>query len=1074
MIDIENIPKRIPKEQYELSYEQKRLWYLSQYDQESPSFNIPYIARLKGRITVDDIQKMMNQLVKRHEILRTVFHERDGIPYQKVLDFYELPVQAEEIYPSNEDELKMRIREEINHPFVIYNKPLMRCRCFIESDHSIVLVVTMHHMITDGWSMGIFIKDLIYYYNLNFGYHKGELEELYIQYIDYSEWQRELYQDDYINPSMEYWRKQFNEMPAILNMPLDHPRPLLPSSKGAFIPFDIHDNTANKLTCLAKEQGATLFMVLLAAYNVFLFRHTMQQDIAIGSPVAGRNHTDVENIIGFFINTLVLRTPMKAKDTFIEYLPRVKETVLNAFEHQDLPFHLLVQNMNVERNLHIAPLFQTMFTFQNAPIPTIELPDLSVETITIDSNYAQYDISLTMWENGSGDLQGTFEYNTDLFDTYTMEQLCNHFKILLSEIADNPKELLTNLNILSAAEYYKTVFEWNQTETLINCEDTITERVLINARTQPLAIAIKHYDEFLTYGQLENRVNQYIHYLYDKGIRGGDNVIIYSENGIENVIAILAILALKAVYVPVSLDYPHSRVIYIAKDTGASFLICAGKDKIPSLNNSILQIELSIDQVYEHDSNHLFIDETSQEYACIIYTSGSTGEPKGALLKTSSIHNLIESFISSYNCASSDKMLAMTSVSSSSYVGEMFPVLYAGGELVIADKNDYLNFQNIMEIINKEGITIISTVASVISQLNHCDVTGGSLRLILSGGEALMPDDINNLIKKLKIVNGYGLTETTVCSTYFIIDNESKIEHFIPIGKPIINTKIYILDSFLNVLPVGCIGEIYIGGMGLFGGYINDSELTASKFVDSPFNNERLFKTGDLGCWTSDGEIRYVERTDNQVKIRGYRIDTHEIEAVLNKHKKIQSSCIFYKKHDEHSGKLIAYLVLEKMCELIYPEINRYVTENLPGHMIPASFLIVESIPYNINGKIDYKKLERMPNVNLNDTVTALQPKTDLEIKISDIWKIVLEVDKVGITDNFFDMGGHSLLLPKLQSIINQLNKKQITIIDLFQYPTIHSLAEFMTVQHLEDHSMNDVLNRAAMRRKVSIKGNSK
>lgn len=1071
-----SIPKRDKAEKLELSFAQQRLWFLHQLDPEGSSYNIPLVVQITGLLSLEALTRSINKVISRHEMMRTVFSEQDGQPWQTIMDHMEINIDLIQIDENciKEETIHQISSQETRKPFDLSKGPLMRALLLKFDDQHHTLIITMHHIITDGWSLGIIIKEIATFYDYFANRKPIELPELRIQYADFSLWQRRWMQGEKLEKELNYWKNYLNGAAPYLELPTDFQRPVVQTSNGSIKKFELGTALINKLSEFGRNEGATLFMVLLAAFKTLLYRYTMQEDIVLGTPVAGRNHPDIENLIGFFVNTLVIRTKITPNLKFCELLKLIKDETLESYSNQDLPFEKLVEGLHVERNLQYTPVFQVMFAFQNAPATEANLHGLKLSPVSIDSKFAQFDLSITLWEE-KGQYTGTIEYNTDLYLPSTIERMEGHYKSLLECIANNPQQCISDLDMLTNVEFNQVAIEWNKTEKEYPKESCIVQFFEKQVQKTPENIAVIYEESCLTYKELDKKSSQLANYLIKQGIGTQDIVALYADCSLETAIGVLGILKAGGAYVPLESGYPSERVEYILNDTGARIILTQNSlvRNLPECGLKVVCLDTGWNTVVADEKDYSPSNDVhkAENLVCVIYTSGTTGKPKGVMIENKSMVNLISSFISSYNAGKNDRILPLTSVASASFAGEIFPIICAGGTLVLANKLSFLNFEMLMDLISSNKVTIISTVPSVIARMNSENIKLPGLRLILSGGEPLLPSNINNLIQSTTIVNGYGLTETTICSTFQILNPSNyNIYPVVSIGKPIINNRIYILDRNLKLVPIGCPGEIYISGDGLAKGYLNNPELTAQRFIQNPYlPDEKMYKTGDFASWLPDGNIKYIGRMDKQVKIRGYRIEVEEVENRINQHPNVENSFVMVREDIPGDKRLIAYMVLRDDMDAAGIQIRNWLVDRLPEYMIPSSFMILDKLPLNSNCKVDVNMLPipGRDRPNLNNSFEM--PKTEIEQKIADIWKEVLNIDSVGVKDNFFDLGGHSLMITQVHSKLRKSIEKEITIIDLFRYPTIKLLADYICQSTNEDDSACTIRERAEKQRSALI-----
>ncbi|MCL6589239.1 MAG: amino acid adenylation domain-containing protein [Firmicutes bacterium] len=1042
------IPRQEGLTEGPLSFAQERLWFLQQFDPESPAYNIPLAIRLQGTIRVPVLERRLNQIVRRHESLRTTFRAVGGRPVQIVAppEDFTLPV----ITPPVGEIQELPLREAARRPFDMEHGPLFRVALFQLGETEAVLLMTIHHLVADGWSVGIILKELIALFEAECDGKPSPLPDLPVSYLDFAIWQRDRIQGEFLERELSYWRQQLAGAPPVLDLPLDHPRPKVQSSQGTFAEFTVPAPVLKSLKALAGQQNATLFMLLLALFKTQLYRYTAQEDLLVGTPVAGRNQVETEGLIGLFVNTLVLRTDFSGAPSFIELLERVRRVALDAYAHQELPFEKLVEELRPERNLSYTPLFQVMFVFQNAPLPAVDLPGIKVTPLTIDCGFAQFDLSMTLWEEDEG-LKGTLEYNTDLFEAATIERMIGHYRMLLEAAVADPRQKITQAPLLTPAERRQILEEWNGPHKPYPRERGVHQLFEDQAAKTPEAVAVIFEERRLTYRELNQRANQLARFLQKQGVGPGSVVGLYLDYSLELMVGVMGVLKAGAAYLPLDPAYPEKRLALMLADSGAALLLTQQSLAAANFRFQVPALRLDEEwaQIAGEDGADLERQYGAGNTACIIYTSGSTGLPKGVLLGQGNLANLVVSFIRSYQPGPSDRILPLTALGSASFVGEILPLLCAGGALVLIDKANFLDFDRLVELIAAYEITIISSVPAVMAKLNAGGFNIKKLRLILSGGEALYRHDIDRLLKTTTVVNGYGLTETSICSTFAKLDAETPdTSGVISIGKPVMNHQVYILDPHLNLLPAGCPGEIYIGGDGLAAGYLNNPELTQARFINNPFRpGERIYRTGDRAVWTPDGAIQYLGRADRQVKLRGFRIEPAEIATQLGQHPDVQDAVVAIREDLAGEKRLVAYVVLKPGPMVESSELRDFLKQKLPDYMVPAAIEILAGLPLNANGKVD---LDTLPAPSeLGRTKRDYQePRTETERVIVDIWKEILGIEVIGIHDNFFDLGGHSLLLTQVHSKLKAVfTAKPLAIVDLFKYPDVASLAGYLEAQ---------------------------
>ncbi len=1062
---------------HKLSFAQRRIWFLQQFDVESAAYNDPTALLIKGPLNIPVLEQTFNEIIHRHQVLRMTFPAQNGQPVQVPHKDERIDVSVTILQQETGKAVDEQIREFVNRlsgqPFDLSKDMPIRAALLKIGDNDYALVANIHHLVLDGWSKGIMLQELMDLYQSFSQGKPSPLDELPVQYTDFVHWQHEWLQGKIFESQLTYWKGQLTGAPPVLELPTDFPRPNLPTGRGSLEPFSLSRQKFQALNELARREEVTLFMVLMAAYNTLLYRYSAQEDILIGTPIAGRQRVELENLIGLFVNTLVIRTDLSGEPTFKTLLARVRAAALEAYAHQDIPFEKLVEELNPQRNLSVTPLFQVMFQLQNAPMPPAHISGLVISPIQIDTGFSQVDLSVTLWEEDSI-MKGTFEYNTDLFQSSTILRMIGHFQNLLAGIIADVDRQISLLPMLTQEEKHQLLVEWNDTGCVYPKDSCIYQLFESCVEKYPEQEAVIFADQRLNYTQLNQRANQLAHFLRKLNVGPETLVAVCMENSLELITGVMAILKAGGVYIPMDPAYPDERLMTILKDARPPVLLTRNSqlNRFGGFRRKILCLDSEEDLTTQQSAANCINDCKPENGACVIYTSGSTGEPRGILIENRNIVNLIFSFIQSYESGPHDNILPLTSIASASFVGEILPILSSGGSIVLADKIHFLDLKKLTALMSDYQITILSTVPSMIARLNSDAFKPDRLRLLLSGGEALSAGDFDRLLESVTIVNGYGLTETTICSTYTIVNEHKNRSHFtknpvVSVGKPIINSRVYILDKQHKPVPIGVPGEIYISGDGLSRGYMNNPEMTAERFMLLPINqpmesrtSEFLYRTGDLGAWLPDGTIKFMGRIDTQVQIHGYRIELTEIETHLGLHPDIQDVVVMDREVVPGNRRLVAYLVTQKENgrKRILPSGNQlrdWLGKRIPDYMIPAVYEELDAIPLTVNGKVDIAALP-VPSWDRPELdVDYKAPQTEIEKAIAAVWQEFLHLDKTGINDNFFDLGGHSLLLTQIHSRLSKMyqDKKELTIVDLFRFPTIHSLAKYIG----EDEKQNPI-----------------
>jgi len=1043
-------------ERIQLSFAQQRLWFLDQLEPDSPFYNIPSAIRLQGRLDFNAFQQAITQVVKRHETLRTTFKVFEGEPYQVIAPESAINILKLDLTDYSEDEREEKARElareEAQKPFNLSKGPLFRVTLIRLSSTETVVLFTMHHIISDGWSISVLIREVITLYQASVTNTPVQLPALPIQYADYAKWQRTWLQGKVLEMQLMYWEKQLQNIPSILELPTDYPRPAVQSFNGATHTKDIPRHVQEALEQLSRHYDVTMFMMLLAAFQSLLYRYTTQSDIVVGTPIANRNRAETEGLIGFFANTLVMRTDFSSDPTLPELLKLVREMSLNAYAHQDVPFEMLVERLQTKRDPSHTPLFQVMFVLQNLPAQTERLEQLTLSTVDTESGTANFDLTMGIVERKDG-LNITIEFNTDLFKSSTISRMLDHFQTLLEGMVAEPEKRISNLPLLVKAEEQQLWIEWNATHKDYPRSKCIHELFESQVETTPNAIALVFMDQQLTFQELNSRANQLARFLRKKGVGPEHFVGVCVDRSIEMVVGMLGILKAGGAYLPMDPAYPKDRIRYMMEDSGVKVLLTqhALLDHLPENHAEKVCLDTDWPMISEEETGNLKLYSSSSNLAYIIYTSGSTGRPKGVMLQHRGLCNLTLSQIKIFRVKPSSRVLQFASFSFDASVSEVFVALLGGASLHLVNKETLMPGPTLIEYMQDNRISIITLPPSVLAILPEKKFP--QLKTVVSAGEAVSWEIANRWAKGRRFVNGYGPTENTVCASMYCVD-EMEEGSTPPIGRPIDNVQIYVLDRFLNLVPPGVPGELHIGGVGLARGYLNRPELTAEKFIPNPFSEDpggRLYRSGDLVRYLPNGNIEFISRIDHQIKIRGFRIELEEIESVLGQHPGLKDVIVVVREHVANDKRIVAYYIPEEGVEITPSELQAVVRAQLPEYMLPSAFVRMESLPLTPNGKVDKKALPS-PDYSSNDTKREyVAPKDTLELKLCKIWEEMLGVEKIGVQDNFFEVGGHSLLAVRLLSKIEQQFERSIPLVSLFQNPTIQNLAELLRVEETHE-----------------------
>ncbi|MFN2513804.1 MAG: amino acid adenylation domain-containing protein [Pyrinomonadaceae bacterium] len=920
--------KAVKSNTFPLSFAQQRLWFLDQLEPGSSFYNVAQAFRISGALNLSALQKSFETIVTRHESLRTTFMTADGSPVQVVAPTLKmaLPVTDLSELPEAEREAESRrlSTEEARLPFDLERGPLIRASLLRLQALEHVLLLNMHHIISDGWSTGVFVRELTALYE---AFSKGQpspLPELTIQYADFAVWQRDWLSGEVLEQQLSYWKGQLTGAPAVLDLPTDRLRPAVQSYRGAHQSMILSRELTDSLKELSQREGATLFMTLLAAFQTLLMRYTSQEDIVIGSPIAGRTRAETENLIGFFINTLVLRTDLTGDPTFRELLGRVRELTFAAYDHQDVPFEKLVEELQPERSLSRNPLFQVMFTLLNAPGKNLELPGLTLRPLPADSGTTQFDIALAMFDGEEG-LRGAFGYSTDLFDASTMTRMVSHFHTLLEGIVANPDQHLSALPILTEAERQQLLVEWNDTQADYPKGQCIHDLFEIQAKHTPDAVAVVFEGEQLTYGELNRRANLLGNHLQKLGVGPEVRVGIMMERSLEMLVGLLGVLKAGGAYVPLDPAYPEERLSFMMNDAEVPVLLTQARlaPSLPPHGAVVIRLDADWAMIAGGSAENPISGAEAENLAYVIYTSGSTGEPKGVMIPHRALVSHCTAAANHYALQSNDRILQFASISFDVAAEEIFPYWLIGAAVVIRPDEVAASIKDFVRFVEKEELSVIDLPAAFwhqwVSELNGTAPSlPASLRLVIVGNEKVLPERLATWQKTMGLgvrwINAYGPTEATITTTTYepMGCREVNTGSSVPIGRPLANKQVYILDRYLQPVPIGVPGELYIGGDTLARGYLNRPNLTAERFIPHPFSTElgaRVYKTGDVARYLEDGNIEFLGRSDYQVKVRGFRIELGEIEAILAKHTGVHEAVVVTREEDSGDQRLVAYVV---------------------------------------------------------------------------------------------------------------------------------------------------------------------
>jgi len=1055
------IPKRQDCQNIPLSFSQQRLWFIDQLYHGSSFYNIPIAFHVQGNLDIAALEQSLNEIIQRHEVWRTNFRLVNGEPIQETFpqSTWDLSIiNREDLCGRDcEEEVKQIAADESKKPFNLAKGLLVRATLLRLSEEEHVLLVTMHHIITDGWSCNVFLRELSSLYAAFSKNLPSPLPELPIQYADFAVWQRDHLKGEFLATQLNYWKQQLKGDLPILQLPTDRPRPNLTTFTGAKQYFAFSASLTNALKQLSQREDATLFMSLLAAFNILLYRYTDQEDILIGSPIANRSRAELEGMLGLFVNTLVLRNNLSGNPSFRELLHRVREVTLDAYAHQDLPFEMLVEEFQPERDLSRNPLYEVMFVLQNTPSSVQEVSGLTLRTLGFDSGTAQLDIFLSMSESEEG-LTGCLEYNTDIFDSTTISQFISSFQTLLENIVANPEQHLSELSLLTASEQEELLFKFNQTRVDYPQDVSLHQLFEQQVELTPLSVALISDSEEITYRQLNHRVNQLAHYLQKQGVTKETLVALCLERDLDMVVGILAILKAGGAYIPLDPSYPVERLNFMLSDSQASLLISKQEilEKLSLSAAKTVCLDIHKEEIAQESLENPINLSSSDNIAYIIYTSGSTGTPKGVLGTHRGTVNGLHWLWKTYPFSEGEVCCQKTAISFIDSVWEIFAHLLQRVPTVIISNATVLDPQLFIESLAQHQVSRIILVPSLLRLLldnySHLVKKLTHLKFWITSGEALsvkLVQSFRELIPFAKLINLYGSSEVSANATYYDTTLLPEQAHSVPIGRPIDNTQVYVLNRDLQPTPIGVIGELYLGGNGLAKGYLHRPELTQERFIDNPFiPGNKFYKTGDLVRYLQDGNLEYLGRHDEQVKIRGFRVELGEIAATIAQHPDVQASVVIASNDAQENPRLIAYVVTDKQD--ITTQLLSYLQQKLPNYMLPSAFIVLDKLPLTPNGKVDKRALLSSDVIQSNTNKAFVAPRNFTELALAKTWEKLLNTSPIGVTDNFFELGGHSFLAVRLMAKIYDKFEHNLPISTLFENPTIEKLAAIVSQPYRE------------------------
>lgn len=1030
-----------------LSLAQERLWFLDRLEPGTVTNNRPWGLHLTGPLDLPALEGSLSEIVRRHEILRATIREVDGIPQQTIRPSQPLvlPLIDLSALPERDrlEQARHRACEEAWLPFDLSTGPLVRPMIFRLGEAEHVLLLTIHHIVFDRWSAGVFQRELEALYEAKVHGRPSPLAELPIQYADFAHWQRSVLQGEILEEHLAYWKNQLGGDLPTLRLPSDRSPSAASTRRGATHRALIPDDLCKALAVLSRREDVTLFMTLLAGFSVLLSRISGEDDILLGSPTAGRTRLETEDLIGLFLNTLVLRVDLSGSPTFGELLRRVRQVALGAYAHQDLPFGKLVETLNPERDLRRSPLFQVFFNLENMPEGPSPRQGLAMKDFEFDSGISQFDLTMELARKHEG-LSCSLHYCTELFDESTIRRMGTHFLTLLEGIAADPDRPVSQLPLLSHAERHQLLVEWNNTRLEPSRGACAHQLIEAQADRTPQVIAVEFEGSRLTYRELDARANQVARRLIELGVRPDTLVGICCEPSLDMVVGLLGILKAGGAYLPLDPSHPSERISYSLSEAKSPVAVTdtGSLSRLPTSRAVPLCLDDPATGLATESQERPTTLVTPDHLAYAIYTSGSTGRPKSVLVSHSSLVNLLEAARRRPGLTHADILLSVTTLTFDIATLELLLPLTVGARVVLIRREVASDGSLLAAEIARRGATMIQATPATWQLLVDAGWPGDHRLRILSAGEALPRSMADWLLERCgSLWNLYGPTETTIWSTAYEVRPGGES---VPIGRPIANTQTYIVDGRLQPVPIGVAGELLIGGAGLARGYLNNPGMTAERFVSNPFSDEsgsRAYKTGDLARYRPDGNIEFLGRMDNQVKIRGFRVELEEVEAVLRQHPVVRQAVVAV--DDSEAGRrLIAYVVLGQGQEPSIPALRGFLQKSLPGYMVPSAFVTLERIPLAPNGKVDRRALARYRPVPLGLEHAFVAPRTPVEKTLADIWAQLLGLDRVGVLDDFFALGGHSLLATRVVSRIREAFGVEVSLRRFFDSaPTIATLA---------------------------------
>ena len=1065
------LPRSGDEESFPLSFAQQRLWFLDQLEPGSPLYNICSPVRITGELNVEALRRAFELIVNKHEVLRTTFFKEGAEARQKVHSDFKLDFEI--IDHGATGDIHETIKAEAGHSFNLRDKAPIRVRLFRQHDKEHVLVLTLHHIVSDNWSTGVLIKEFMELYPPLAAGKTVDFTPLTIQYADFAAWQRKWLSGKTLQKQLDYWTEKLDGLPPVLDLPTDFPRPAYQSHNGDYITFQLDTENTAALKKLADAHDVTLFMALMAAFEILMLRYSGQDDFAVGTPIANRNRAETEPLIGFFINTLVIRADVRDNPSVATLLKRVKETMIGAYGHQDLPFETLVEKLDPERSMSHSPLFQTMLVFNNAPVGALKLPGVELELLEFENKTTKFDLIFNFTEQNER-LDGKVEYNTDLFKGETVKRMIRHFERIVREMSREAAREIELLPLLSSAEQEQALHRSKKNSRRVRATELLIPFILAQCELRGEKTALRAGNTSMSYAGLRKRIYSLRKQLRDKHIQPGQVVAVLARRSPHTVAAMLAVMGHGAVYLPIDPSYPRERLQFMLEDSGAVTLMV--EEELASLGKELFSGErLTVMDTNDQAAAAEPGDAPEEEApAYLIYTSGSTGKPKGVLVSHRAMADHTVDMTQYFTLSADDVTLQFAAMNFDASLEQILSPLLAGATIVMRDE-DIWPVERFAEKINEYGLTVVNPTTAYWNlwcaylQKNEKEITCPTLRLVISGGDAMSPAALKQWwaspFRQVRLINAYGPTETVITATcYDVPADETVLEryHSIPIGTANANRELYVLDNHRNLLPPGLPGELCIAGDNLALGYLNRPEEESAAFVPHPFAEKgRMYRTGDKVRLHDDGNLEFMGRVDQQVKIRGFRIEPGEVENILAAHPDLDTALVAVKRDGHGEKQLVGYFRPHAGSRPEISALRDFLQKQLPPYMVPAAFIELDTIPMLPGGKVNRRALPVPEDLRSQLSAEYVAPRTETEEELAAIVASVLRIEKVGVYDNFFELGGHSMLGTQVMSLIQEKFAVEVPLRVLFENPTVDGIAAAITealTESLDEEELADLL----------------